>query len=156
MHSDHAPGQTDPEQSTDVNQVVHQMSAMSLEQVLDLRSSMNRLTAEKIIDAQQDLRDRYAAIMKEIKAVASEYGLSTEQYLGMSRSEAIRHVAHDLQRRERAAVAKVSSAQIPKKYRHPDRPDLEWTGRGAEPRWMREWLEKHPDKSREDLRIPGA
>lgn len=26
------------------------------------------------------------------------------------------------------------------KYRHPDQPGLQWTGRGRQPGWVREWL----------------
>jgi len=136
----------------------HQPGAgeMSLEELLKTREALLRPLAEKIIDSQQPLRDRYSAIVKEIRFVAVEYGMTIEQYLSIPRSQAIEHVLRELKRREAAVSTPRTPGHIlPKKYRHPSRPDLEWTGRGVQPRWMREYLAENPAATIEDLRIQG-
>lgn len=37
------------------------------------------------------------------------------------------------------------------RYRHPQQAELQWTGRGRQPKWVKEWVEG--GKSIDDLRI---
>ncbi|MBT9137130.1 MAG: hypothetical protein DDT34_02217 [Firmicutes bacterium] len=128
---------------------------MSLEQIMEARESLLRPMAEKIIDAQQPLRERYVAVMKEIKFFASEYGMTEEKYLSMSRSQVISHVVSELKRREAAVVTTRTPGHIiPKKYHHPNNHELQWAGRGARPRWVTEFLRENPSMSLEDMKIP--
>lgn len=36
--------------------------------------------------------------------------------------------------------ARGKGMKVPVRYRHPDDPTLQWTGRGHQPRWVREWV----------------
>jgi DNA-binding protein H-NS len=37
------------------------------------------------------------------------------------------------------------------RYRHPDNADNQWTGRGRQPKWVKEWVES--GKSLDKLRV---
>ncbi|MBM4208047.1 MAG: H-NS histone family protein [Gammaproteobacteria bacterium] len=37
-------------------------------------------------------------------------------------------------------------ARVPIKYRHPEQPNLTWTGRGMTPKWMKELLNRGHDR----------
>ena len=50
-----------------------------------------------------------------------------------------------------AGTVKKSRAKVPPKYKHPDNPDLLWSGRGNKPLWVKECLEK--GMTMEDLLI---
>lgn len=129
---------------------------LSLEELLKAREALLRPLAERIIDEQQPLRDRFAEVVREIKVVAREYGMTVDQYLNMPRSQAIDHVLRELKRREQAVSQPRTPGHIlPKKFRHPENPELEWSGRGVWPRWVREYLQEHPERSLDDLRIPS-
>lgn len=55
------------------------------------------------------------------KAKAREMGFSLEDLMGPARSQPKR-------------------TAYPPKYRHPENPDLTWSGRGRHPKWIREGL----------------
>jgi DNA-binding protein H-NS len=140
--------------SHDEHSPVIETEEMSLEDLIKTREALLRPLAEKIIDSQQPLRDRYASIVKEIRLVAGEYGMTFEQYLSMPRSQAIDHVLRELKRREAAVSTPRTPGQIlPKKFRHPKHPELEWTGRGMQPRWVKDYLSENKKHKIDDLRI---
>lgn len=69
--------------------------------------------------------DRTEAIFK-IQRIAAEMGVTVEQLM-----------ASALPRKNANAGRKYGPAKI--KYRHPEQPDLTWTGRGHAPIWITEW-----------------
>ena len=36
-------------------------------------------------------------------------------------------------------VKAASTSKVKVKYRHPENPELEWTGRGRKPKWVEAW-----------------
>lgn len=38
------------------------------------------------------------------------------------------------------------SARVPIKYRHPEQPNLTWTGRGMTPKWLKQLLDRGHDR----------
>ena len=40
----------------------------------------------------------------------------------------------------REVKVKVAGTKVKAKYRHPANPELQWTGRGRQPKWVAEWL----------------
>lgn len=39
------------------------------------------------------------------------------------------------------APRKSESGALPVKYRHPDKPTHQWSGRGRQPAWVKDWIE---------------
>lgn len=40
-------------------------------------------------------------------------------------------------------TARVSASPVAIKYRHPEKPELVWTGRGRHPQWVKDWNEQN-------------
>ncbi|HEV7816080.1 MAG TPA: H-NS histone family protein [Janthinobacterium sp.] len=50
-----------------------------------------------------------------------------------------------------ASNVRVKTGSVAVRYRHPDDASLQWTGRGRQPRWVKEWVES--GKSTDLLRV---
>lgn len=88
----------------------------------------------------ESLRGEYTQIVDRIQAIVHPYGMTANKFLGMSPEKALQTMlAFDGDRTPRPT----RSARAAIKYRHPDNADLTWTGRGNQPRWVREWTAKH-------------
>lgn len=61
-------------------------------------------------------------LLKELEAKAAERGFSLSDLIGETPAK-----------KERAPVAA--------KYRHPSNPELTWSGRGRQPRWVAEFVQ---------------
>lgn len=68
-------------------------------------------------------KDEKARIRKEIEALASRSGYSLDELLGEAKAQF-------------KQVKKVAP-----KYQHPTDSSLTWTGRGRQPKWLREFVE---------------
>lgn len=68
---------------------------------------------------------RDAAI--ELQKVAARFGMTVEQIMAKGAPKA----------------KKVVQNKAPQKYRHPENAELQWTGRGQRPKWIKEWLATH-------------
>ena len=84
------------------------------------------------------LRDLQQQIPAELKRRESE---DKERVLNEARAfiKARGYTIEDLLTKE----VKVKSAPVKKvqvKYRHPENPELEWTGRGRQPKWVAAWV----------------
>ncbi|MER2514728.1 MAG: H-NS histone family protein [Nitrosomonas ureae] len=66
-------------------------------------------------------KDGKAQARKDLDAFAAERGFSLEELLGNAKAK-----------KERPPVAA--------KYRHPQNADLQWTGRGRQPKWIVEFI----------------
>lgn len=67
-------------------------------------------------------KDEKVKVLKELESIAAERGFALDELVG------------ERGKKERAPVAA--------KYRHPSSPDLAWSGRGRQPRWVAEFLQK--------------
>ncbi|NMG74245.1 H-NS family nucleoid-associated regulatory protein [Aromatoleum diolicum] len=102
------------------------LSNYSLTQLKQLRARI-----EKEIARQQSTGKD--ALLKKLKRMAREHGLSLEDVLGGS-PDSEKPKANDARR---PAAPKTPVAV---KYRHPSKMDLAWSGRGRKPRWVEAWL----------------
>ena len=67
-----------------------------------------------------------ARVRKELEAFVQARGFSLDELVGSPAAEKPR-------------VSRAGGKVAPK-YRHPQQRDLEWTGRGRQPKWVEAWL----------------
>lgn len=92
------------------------LSTLSVAQLRDLQQ---QIPAEiKRREAQEKVN-----ILNEVRAFAKARGYAIEDLLG-----------------KEAKVKAVSGNKVKVKYRHPQNPELEWTGRGRKPKWVEAWV----------------
>lgn len=89
------------------------ISNISLPELKDLLAQI-----PKEIERRQ--KDERTKLLKEMEALAAEHGFQLEELIGAGGIK-----------KERTAVAT--------KYRHPSNPELAWTGRGRQPKWVAEF-----------------
>ena len=100
------------------------LSKLSLEELQTLAQDVEA----EIVNRREAERERVLAQMREL---AGSLGMSLEDVLRQERGK--------------------SGGTVAAKYRHPDNPELTWTGRGKRPAWVTEALAS--GKSLEDLVI---
>ena len=109
------------------------------QQIQNLIEQKAKLELEKLIP----LRKQYLDVLAEIGKAVAPHGLTAPKYLAMSPEQAEKFIL------DRSYEAHTGSAPVPRrkmkvppKYRHPRKKELTWTGRGNQPIWVREYLEK--------------
>jgi DNA-binding protein H-NS len=70
-------------------------------------------------------KDEIINVQKQILALAHSVGMTVEQIMSC-----------------KGGQAKKATKIVAARYRHPEQPELEWTGRGRQPRWIVEYLAK--------------
>jgi DNA-binding protein H-NS len=83
----------------------------------DLRALQSQVSQQLEVTAQRDI----AKAREEIQAIARGVGVSLEELVN-------------------SAVDKTSRT-VAVKYRNPADAEQQWTGRGRQPNWVKEWLE---------------
>lgn len=101
-----------------------ELESMDLKELKKLRRDV-----DKAIESYEERSRREA--MKEVERIAKEHGISVGELIGSKSS-------------------RKKSAPTPK-YRHPESPELTWSGRGRKPGWLKEQLDQ--GKSLDDLAI---
>lgn len=84
---------------------------------LELKSLLQRIPKE----IERRMKTELADARKALEAMAAERGFTLEELAG-------------------AAPAKKERAKVAIKYQHPSQPELTWTGRGRQPRWIEAFL----------------
>ena len=87
--------------------------------VSELRDLQQQIPAELKRRESQEKNN----ILNEVRAFAKARGYAIEDLLG-----------------KEAKVKAVSGTKVKVKYRHPENPELEWTGRGRKPKWVEAWV----------------
>lgn len=100
------------------------LSNMSL---AELRTLQEQIKQEAKKREQQDL----TKAREQIMAIAQSVGIPLKDLL--------------------AGSARVKTGQVAVRYRNPGDSTLQWTGRGRQPKWVKEWLEA--GKSLDLLRV---
>ena len=95
------------------------LDSMSLDELKALQKAVN-----KAVDGYEDRRRKEALAAAE--AAAREHGYSVAELVGES--------------------PKKTRTALPPKYRHPENPELTWSGRGRQPEWMKDALENGQSK----------
>lgn len=96
------------------------ISSLTLEDLKSLRTKINRA-----IDTFEDRRKKEALAAADAKA--REYGFSISELMDSGK--------------------KGNPPPRPAKYRHPENPELTWTGRGRQPQWYKDAVEGGADPS---------
>ena len=92
---------------------------LSILSVSQLRDLQQQIPAEiKRREAQEKV-----SILNEVRAFAKSRGYAIEELLG-----------------KEAKIKVAGGNKVKVKYRHPQNPELEWTGRGRKPKWVEAWL----------------
>ncbi|BEV73797.1 MULTISPECIES: H-NS family nucleoid-associated regulatory protein [unclassified Paludibacterium] len=100
-----------------------ELNKLSYAELLDLKSKLD-------VEIKSREQEEKAKAKKQIMDLAKAHGLTIEEVLGKS-----------------GGVRKPVEA----KYRHPQHPELTWTGRGRKPVWVQELL--NAGKTMQDLAI---
>lgn len=92
--------------------------------------------------------------LKELRQLQREVAKAIETYEQRAKAKALAEL-NDLASRHGFKLQELLGAkpsrQIGPKYRHPENPDLTWSGRGRQPRWISEALKA--GKSLDDFAI---
>lgn len=99
------------------------LSKLSLQELRELASQVDAAIKGR---QQQEVKDA----VQKIQEIAQSVGLPLQQLLGKP-----------------AAFKKTAPVQ----YRHPEEQHQQWSGRGRQPKWVKEWIEA--GKSMDDLRV---
>lgn len=95
------------------------ISNLSLAQLKELE----RLIPKEI--RRREAQER-ARVRKELEAFVQARGFSLDDLIGGQTVERVR--------------SGKTGGKVAPKYRHPQQGDLEWTGRGRQPKWVQAWL----------------
>lgn len=104
----------------------------------------------------QDLSKYSTAQLRALEVEVIE-ALKTQHFLSVSKArEQILHIARNAglsvkQLHAIKAPATTKEAKVKAKYRNPDDPVQQWSGRGRQPAWIKEWIAS--GKSIEDAKI---
>ena len=100
--------------------------------VAELKKLKNAI--EKEIDGRKKSQRNKA--LGEIKSIAAKYGLKLSEVVGDNSEKPA-----DKQPRARKTAKKAVAKAVKKiAYRHPDNPQLTWSGgRGRRPQWVKDW-----------------
>lgn len=72
----------------------------------------------------------------EIKSIVAKYGLKLSEVVGANSEKPV----EEKPRANKAAKKAVAKAAKKVAYRHPDNPQLTWSGgRGRRPQWVKDW-----------------
>jgi len=96
--------------------------------LLQLKQLSARITSA--IEKQQSAGK--ASVLKKLKQLAREHGLSLEDVLADAAATPAPKSA--------AKPSSPRKAPLPAKYRHPNNRELGWSGRGRKPQWVAAWL----------------
>lgn len=87
--------------------------------VIQLRDLQQQIPAElKRRETQEKIN-----LLNEARAFVKARGYALEELLG-----------------KESKIKVTSGTKVKVKYRHPENPELEWTGRGRKPKWVEAWL----------------
>jgi DNA-binding protein H-NS len=86
-------------------------------------AELKRLLVQIPKEIERRQKEERVKVLKEIESIAAERGFALDELIGGERPK-----------KERAPVAA--------KYRDPSNPEQTWTGRGRQPRWVAEFLQK--------------
>jgi DNA-binding protein H-NS len=84
--------------------------------VSDLRTLQDQVSKQLKVAAQQDI----AKAREEIQAIAERAGISLQELV--------------------KGAARKKSGKVAVKFSNPGNADQQWSGRGRQPKWLKEWL----------------
>ncbi|HJW26700.1 MAG TPA: H-NS histone family protein [Rhodocyclaceae bacterium] len=85
-------------------------------------AELKRLLVQIPKEIERRQKEEKSKVLKEIESFAAERGFALDELIG------------ERGKKERAPVAA--------KYRHPSNQELTWSGRGRQPKWVAEFVQK--------------
>ena len=85
--------------------------------VAELRALQDQVSKQLKVVAQQDI----AKAREEIQAIAQRAGISLQELV--------------------KSGVRANSGKVAVQYRNPANAEQQWTGRGRQPKWVKEWLQ---------------
>lgn len=126
-------------ETTSPNEVVT-CSPVTLNSLLKDESVAELLAAKKIVEGL--LAERIQQEIDAMRANAAAISEATQQ--------PIEQVVESLLSKTAQWARKLTVVEVPKqervKYRHPENPELTWSGRGKQPGWLRAALERYDEQ----------
>lgn len=84
--------------------------------ISELQALQNKISQE----IKQRQKEKIAKAREQIMSIAQDAGLPLKELI--------------------STPGRGKGMKVAVRYRHPSEPDLQWTGRGHQPRWVREWI----------------
>ncbi|GAB6141205.1 H-NS histone family protein [Methylosoma difficile] len=99
---------------------------------------LSELELQAVIEqAEKALKDKLTNKRKEVLAQIKELAASINVAVEF----------HELADKPQESKSARVGVKVPVKYRHPQQPELTWTGRGIMPKWLQSLLDQGRDKS---------
>lgn len=110
-------------------------NGMSIEQINAMKERADDALVERIVKRQEELREEYKALVDRIGEEVGKYGVTANEFLGLTRKELRDCVLSSL----RGEPLKGNKAVV--RFRDTEDPSRTWAGRGQRPKWLRDKLE---------------
>lgn len=92
---------------------------------------LSNLSVSDLRTLQENIKQQLKKREQQELASAREQILAIAQSVGVPLSELINDIKRPQKEKKTVAV----------QYRHPDDATLQWTGRGRQPKWIKEWVD---------------
>ena len=102
----------------------------------DLRALQDQVAKQLKVSAEQDV----SKAREEIHSIAKRAGISLQELLAVS-----------LGKKSSKGSPPKAAGKVRVQFRNPSDEGQQWTGRGRQPKWVKEWLAG--GKSMDDLRV---
>lgn len=106
-----------------LNQAVEVAEKLNLSHLQELQTVISELISKREVESKREA-------MTQIRNIAAAAGIP---------------LAEILKGAPEGKIPRKSSGAAPVKYRHPEKPELQWTGRGRHPQWVKEWEQQYGD-----------
>lgn len=120
-------------------QKVFSMALPNLDSLLKAsHADLMRLKDDVIAAIAQTEKENKRKAREELEARAKELGFSASELFGVTSAQ----------------KSNATKEKAPARYRHPENPELTYSGRGRKPGWFADYIEQHgQEKTEKDLSI---
>lgn len=109
------------------------LSSLNLAELRRLLGRVETEITRRTSTARKDL-------LKKVQKLAAEAGVSLDELMTQEATEAPKKAPARSAAKKTRSKSATAGVKVPVKYRHPENPELAWTGRGRKPKWVEEWL----------------
>lgn len=104
---------------------------------------ISQLSAEDLAKLQQDLPAELARRKQEAKKIVLGKIQQVLDENGLTFADVEEHFSGQVKRRGRPKNTNAPQREKVIRFRHPENPELTWTGAGRRPNWVIEWEQAH-------------
>lgn len=132
-----------PELDKEVVQV--DLATMDTKALEALQKRIAERMAQEKAKGLEALRAEYVALIARIDAACAPYGLTARKLLS-STTQQVEDIVARAAGQEAPENPRRKRSAVPRKYRNPENHAQTWTGRGHQPAWVTDWLDKRGGK----------